>query len=87
VRSLLDYDRRVTRRRLGLAHLLREITVTVLDCVDAISTDASIKNMDRDYIDPLEDPAEKSLFGMMRAGAHHLDSVSKAGGIEYQPYR
>jgi hypothetical protein len=56
-------------------------------CVDAISTDASIKSMDRDYIDALEDPAEKSLFKMMRAGANHLDSVSKSGGIQYQPYR
>jgi hypothetical protein len=56
-------------------------------CVDAISTDASIKSMDRDYIEALEDPAEKSLFKLMGAGADHLDFVSKHGGIQYQPYR
>ena len=54
-------------------------------CIDAISFDASIKNMKRDYIDALEDPAKQSLFAMMSAGADHLDSVSKQG-IQYQPY-
>jgi hypothetical protein len=56
-------------------------------CVAAISIDASIKCMKRDYIDALEDPAKKSLFKMMSAGARHLDSVSKSAGIQYQPYR